>query len=103
MLGPVRNDVSYIRIVASEVSYKDSGRCNAVAVVISVDKNPSVQIDCLVDDINGLLHVIVKERIVPESAVICQKLLYGLPLGYTAILEQNIKERISIRNRLRCR
>ena len=96
VLGPVRNDIADISVVASEIPYKYRSGCNAVAVVISVHKDPAVHIDSLANDIDCFAHVIIKERVMPEPALISQKMLYGLPFGYTAIPEQSIKEHISI-------
>ena len=98
VLGPVRNDITDLSRMAPEIPYQDRRRRNAVAVVIAVDKDLAVAVHRLIDDADSLAHVIIKERIVPDTVILRQKLLYGLSLGYTAILKQNIKERTGIPN-----
>ena len=73
---PVRHDVINIYRVAPEITHKDRCRSNAVAVVIAVNKDLSMAVDRLINNVDSLAHVIIKERIVPDTVILRQKLLY---------------------------
>ena len=103
MLGPVRYDVLHIDLMASEIPYEDRCSRNAVAVIIAINEHLTVSVYGLVDNINGLTHIIVKERIVPDSVFFRQKLFFVLSFGYSAILKQNAKQRLGILDLARCR
>jgi hypothetical protein len=89
--------------MAPEIPYEDRCGSYAVTVIVSVHEYLAAAVYRIIDDIDSLAHVIIKERIVPDTVILRQKLLYGLSFGYSAILKQYIKERISIRDFLGCR
>ena len=76
MLRPMRNDIMHIDLMAPEIPYEDGSRRNAVTVVVSVNKDLALSVHRIINDIDGFTHVIIKERIVPDSVILRQKLFY---------------------------
>ena len=103
MLGSVRHNVLHIRLMAPEISYENGCGSNAVTVVIAVNEHFATPVDRLIDDVDSLLHIVVQERIVPDSIFFRQELVLVLSLGDATVLEQNAKQRIGILDLTRSR
>ena len=73
---PVRHDVLHIYLMASEIPDKNGCGRNAVTIVIAVNEDLAVPVDRIINDVDSLMHVIIKKRIVPDTVIFRQKLFY---------------------------